>query len=66
MAMFTFEVEVSIRKGVGPEWVHKCLSIVFDDIEPSTTDDELLDMVRREVVQEMRDNVYSILTIENN
>lgn len=64
MGMFTFEVYVNARKGLGPEWVEKHLSITLDDIEPGTSSGELLDMVRREVAQEMRGFTYEVLEIE--
>lgn len=47
--MAEFNVEVLIRKGLGPEWVHKNFPVGFDDVPEYLTKYDLRQMAKREV-----------------
>lgn len=47
--MHEFIVEVSIRKGLGPEWVTKNFPVGFDDVDPGVPEYHLKQMAIREV-----------------
>jgi hypothetical protein len=47
--MYQYEVEVSIRKGLGPEWVNKNFPVVFDDVEEGVSELEVKEWAKREV-----------------
>lgn len=37
----TYEFEYSVRKGLGPEWVNKPLTVFLDDLPQELTDYEI-------------------------
>ncbi len=49
-----YEVEVEIRKGLGPDLAHRTVSVGLDDIEPGTSEDEIRSMVESEVDDQLR------------
>lgn len=48
-----FLVTYSVRKGLGPDWIKKTMEIGIDDIEPGTTEKEMLEMAKLEFKDEM-------------
>lgn len=52
--MRCFTVYYQLRRGLGPDWTHKERQIFFDDIDPETTDSELITMTRNEFTSEMK------------
>jgi hypothetical protein len=44
-----FIVHYQFRKGLGPEWEPRQTEVAFDDIDPETTDAELIRMAQMEV-----------------
>lgn len=64
-------VHCKVRKGLGPEWIDKTIEVFLDDIEPSTRQSEIDDMVRRDVMGELSrrgytENTARIVEIEGN
>ena len=39
--MYQFTVEVSIRKGLGPDWITKNFSQAYDDVPEEVTEEEV-------------------------
>lgn len=47
------EVEVIIRKGLGPDHFRTCISVGLDDLPEETTRDEIKKMAKAEVDQKL-------------
>ena len=54
--MYNFNVEVSIRKGLGPEWVSKFFDVGFDDVDNDVPIEEVKKWARNEVESQLRDS----------
>lgn len=39
--MYVFNVEVELRKGLGPEWVTRSFAQAYDDVPDEVTEDEV-------------------------
>lgn len=52
--MVQIEVEVMIRKGLGPEHINRNFSVGFDDLPEETTNYEIEQMAKAEVEQQLR------------
>lgn len=46
-------VHCRVRKGLGPEWIDKDIEVFLGDIEPETREREIIDMVKRDAIQEL-------------
>jgi len=61
-------VHMRAMKGLGFEWINKILEICLDDIDPGTTESEIIDIVTADAKQQMKDAGYLryyITEIEN-
>lgn len=47
--MAEFNVEVLIRKGLGPDWIRKNFPVGFDDVPEDLTESDLRQMAIRDV-----------------
>ena len=47
------EVEVKIRKGLGPDYIMKSIPVFFDDLPEGTTKYEMESMAAREIDEQL-------------
>ncbi len=52
--MYLFAVQVSIRKGLGPEWFQKAFTVTYDDIDPGISIEELKEWAKEEVRNQIK------------
>ena len=52
--MALYYVDVSIRKGEGPEWFQKKFEVVLEDFDFEVPEEELTEWVRDEVRRKLR------------
>jgi hypothetical protein len=48
------EVSCRVRKGAGPEWVDKIVTVFFDDIDNSATESEIRELIFYDVGLQLR------------
>ncbi|WP_103866447.1 hypothetical protein [Aquimarina sp. I32.4] len=60
--MYCFIIDVSIRKGEGPEWYKKTYTVTYDDnIDPDLSIDDLKEWAKEDVCNQLRTSSdYSI------
>lgn len=51
--MIEVTVEVSVRKGLGPEWAQRFFPFGYDDLPEGTTKAEVQEMARRDVESQL-------------
>jgi hypothetical protein len=55
----TFVVSFLVRKGLGPVWNNKDVTVFFDDIDPETTESKLIDMAIYDAKEQLRKQGYT-------
>lgn len=58
MAGKLFELLFSVRKGLGPAWVDKPVSVYIDDIQPEMTESEIKEAALTEAKRILRIEGY--------
>ena len=58
------EVECSVRKGLGPEWIDKVVTVFLDDIEDWVSESEIHDMVVWDAKSQLKQSGYEAYIIK--